>query len=90
MERMGASFTDCMLYLLAALAVWILLRCARSLLGRRTAAEPLAALELSGKERRELLAQECLIGRSPSSDAVLDDPSVRRTHALLRRENGGT
>ena len=87
---MGASFTDCMLYLLAALAVWILLRCARSLLGRRTVPEPLAALELSGKERRELLAQECLIGRSSSSDAVLDDPSVRRTHALLRRENGGT
>ena len=87
---MGASFTDCMLYLLAALAVWILLRCARSLLGRRTVPEPLAALELSGKERRELLAQECLIGRSSSSDAVLDNPSVRRTHALLRRENGGT
>ena len=87
---MSASFTDYMLYLLAALAVWILLRCARSLLGRRTIPESLAALELSGKERRELPGRECLVGRSSSSDAVLDDPTVRRTHALLRRESGGT
>ena len=66
---MGASFTDCMLYLLAALAVWILLRCARSLLGRRTVPEPLAALELSGKD-----ALGHGIGRSErSSLAVMDD-----------------
>ena len=86
MEQTVAEYTS---YLLAVLAVWILLRCARSLLTRRSVPDVTGALELSGKEIRELRGRECLIGRASSSDAVLDDPSVQKLHAMLSRGDDG-
>ena len=89
MERTVGSFTEYTSYMIAALAVWILLRCARSLLTRRSAPETTGALELAGKEIRELRGRECLIGRSSSSDVELDDPSVQKLHAMLSRGDDG-
>lgn len=86
MERTTAEYTS---YLLAVLAVWILLRCARSLLTRRSLPEAAGALELSGKEIRELRGRECLVGRASSSDVMLDDPSVQKLHAMLSRGDDG-
>ena len=89
---MGITKTDILLYtsyVLAALAVWILLRCARSLLLSRYEPEIWGWLELSGGEKLPIRHWECVIGRSAASDAVLSDPSVARSHAaLLRSEDG--
>ena len=89
MELSVGSFTEYMGYLLAGLAVWILLRCAKSMLTDRPVPEVWGALELSGKERRELEHWECLIGRAASSDIVLEDPSVQSVHASLIRGGDG-
>lgn len=89
---MGFRETDILQYtgyVLAALAVWILLRCARSMLLRRCEPEIWGWLELSGGEKLPLRHWECVVGRSAASDAVIPDPSVERSHAaLLRSEEG--
>ena len=89
MEQLNGSFSQYMGYALAALAVWILLRCARSLLTGRPVPEIWGALELSGKDHRELEHREILIGSRASADIVLDDPSVKPTHAALCRGGDG-
>ena len=76
-------------YVLAALAVWIVLRCARSLLLRRPQPEVWGCLELPGGERVPIRGRECVVGRSRLSDAVIDDPSVGKTHAVLLRQEDG-
>lgn len=89
MDNPIASLSEYLGYILAFLAVWILLRCARALLTRRGVPAMGGALELPGKDRREVCAAGCLIGRAGSSDVALTDPSVKSTHALLRRGADG-
>ena len=89
---MGSSFgslSEYTGYVLAALAVWILLRCARSMLSERPAPEIRGILVFSDKDRRELDGRDCLIGRAAWADVVIDDPGVKPLHAALRRGADG-
>ena len=77
MEQLNGSFSQYMGYALAALAVWILLRCARSLLTGQPVPEIWGALEFSGKDHRELEHREILIGSrasmTPAQNPVCSD-----------------
>ena len=81
------QYTGC---ILAALALWITLRCAVSMLLRKTGSELWGWVQLPGGEKAELRHWECVIGRSRASDVVVSDPSVARSHAALQRSGDGT
>ncbi len=70
-------------WILAALAVWILLRCARSMLSP-VLPEVWAQLAPTKGEKLDVTRWECVIGRSPRADAVVDDPAAEPFHAVLR------
>lgn len=76
-------------YVLAALAVWIALRCARSMLLGAEEPELWGSLELPGGGKAPLRHWECVIGRSRASDVMLSDASVESTHAALQRAGNG-
>ena len=75
--------------ILAALAAWIVLRCARSMLAADDAPEVWAYLSPPKGERIPVAHWECLVGRSGGADAVIDDPAAAGTHALLQRSSAG-
>ena len=76
-------------YILPALALWVLLRCLRSMLRERYEPETWAYLvDLNGTEH-PVNHWECIVGRSRSADIVLDDPTVSRMHASLQRDVDG-
>ena len=76
-------------YILPALALWVLLRCLRSMLRERYEPETWAYLvDLNGTEH-PVNHWECIVGRSRSADIVLDDPTVSRMHASLQRDGDG-
>ena len=74
---------------LPLLAVWLLLRCVRSLL--RDEYEPEAWAYLATEEGETALIRhwECLIGRGRSCDVVIDRRQVSRTQAALIRSSQG-
>ncbi len=76
-------------YLLPLLALWVLARCVRSMLRDRYEPETWAYLVDLNGERHPVNHWECIIGRSRSSDVVLDAPSVSRMHASLQRDGNG-
>lgn len=58
-------------YAQAVLALWILLRCALSMLQEKYEPEVWAYLELPGGSSRAIHHWECILGRSHASDIVL-------------------
>ena len=76
-------------YLLPILALWILLRCIRSMLREKYEPETWAWLLDEDGAALPVSHWESIIGRSPSSDIVIDMPSVSKLHASLQRDGDG-
>ena len=76
-------------YLLPILALWILLRCIRSMLRERYEPETWAWLLDEDGAALPVCHWESIIGRAPSSDIVLDMPGVSKLHASLQRDGDG-
>lgn len=76
-------------YLTAALAVWILIRCAVSMLQEKYEPEVWAYLEMPDGSSRPIHNWECILGRSRSSDILLKERGVGRSHAALQRSARG-
>ena len=76
-------------YLLPLLALWVLLRCVRSMLRERYEPETWAYLVDLNGERHPVYHWECIVGRAGSADVVLQAQSVSRMHASLQRDGGG-
>jgi len=90
MERALAFFIEISGYVQAALAVWILLRCGRSMLREKYEPEVWAYLDTAEGERHGLHHWECVLGRAAASDVVLGDKSVDKSHAAILRDEKGT
>ena len=73
----------------AGLAVWLLVRCCKSLFRGRDR-ESWGFVTLSNGARYELYHWENVIGRARRADIRVNFPSVSRTHAILQRDDGGT
>ncbi len=73
----------------ALLAVWIVARCAVSMLRQRYEPEVWGYMELSGGGRQAIHHWECILGRSSASDIVLAGEQVERSHAAIQRDDGG-
>ncbi len=71
------------------LALWILIRCARSLLKIKKTNEVWAKLKLPDGSYENITHWENLVGRAKSSDILLNFPSVSRNHAVLTRKGEG-
>ncbi|MCL1828079.1 MAG: FtsW/RodA/SpoVE family cell cycle protein [Oscillospiraceae bacterium] len=76
-------------YLTPVLAVWILYRCVRSGLREKYEPEVWGYLTLANGEKAPLRHWECIMGRSRSSDIIIDHKTVSRTHAALIRDGDG-
>lgn len=76
-------------WILPALAVWLLLRCVRSMLQENCEPELWAWLEFQDGSKAPLKHWECIIGRFSGCDVVLPHASVDRTHAALIRSDTG-
>ena len=76
-------------YILPALAVWLLARCAVSMLRERYEPEVWAYLRFPDGTRTAVNNWECILGRSLSSDIVLKNPTVSRSHAAIIRNARG-
>lgn len=76
-------------YLLPILAVWLLVRCVRSMLREKYEPEVWAYLETPGGETAAIRHWECIIGRAKSCDIVINRGRVSRTHAALIRGGDG-
>ena len=76
-------------YALAALAVWILARCALSMLQTKYDPEIWGYVELPGGTKAPINHWECILGRSAAADIRLEDGSVARSHAAIQRDDRG-
>ena len=71
------------------LAIWIVVRCCRSLFGGKTEQEVWGFLSMANGARYELYHWENVIGRARSSDIRVNFPSVSRSHAAICRNDAG-
>ncbi len=69
------------------LVLWIIIRCARSLLGWKCDTEVWAKLKMPDGSFLPLTHWENLIGRAKACDVVLNVASVSRNHAVITRKN---
>jgi len=76
-------------FALPLLSLYVLLRCARSLLSGKTEDEVWGWLSLPNGARIELRHWENIIGRAASADVVLAYPTLSRNHAALIRNADG-
>ncbi len=76
-------------YAVPLLALWILIRCARSLLSIKKTNEVWAKLKFPDGSFQNITHWENLLGRAKSSDILLNFPSVSRNHAVLTRKGEG-
>lgn len=87
------AYTDVFLrisgYLRAMIALWLLVRCALSMLREKNEPEIWAYLEKAGGGRIPIQSWECLLGRSRTVDILLEGESIERTHAALQRSADG-
>lgn len=75
--------------LLPALSIWLVVRCARSLLRGRIERETWGRLTLPNGDYGEFHHWENTVGRSRRSDVVLNSPTVSRSHAAFLRDEKG-
>jgi len=85
-----SDYTHIVRYILPALALWILIRCAVSLLSEKHSPEEWGYLTLPGGVRVTLRHWENIIGRGKSADVLINYPTVSRTHGALVRKDSGT
>lgn len=76
-------------WILPPLALWLLLRCLRSMLRGKSETEIWAYLEDDSGTKFPVRHWECIIGRAKNSDIVLSSPDAARTHAALIRSDTG-
>ena len=76
-------------YVLAFFAVWIVARCARSMLSERYVPEVWGYLELPDGTSRAIEHWECILGRAKASDIVLTGEGIERSHAAIQRAGAG-
>ena len=76
-------------YVLPVLAIWILLRCVRSMLREKYEPEVWGYLRMTDGSYCPLRHWELTIGRSRFSDVVLGYPQVSRSHAAMVRDSSG-
>lgn len=82
-------FTTVSRLVLVALAVLVVVRCARSLLRGKAESEVWAYLDLRKGLHLPVTHWENVIGRSKSSDVIINYPTVSRSHAaLIQYEDG--
>ena len=98
---MSAIFTELVRWVFIVLAVYILVRCIRSLLKTKNPAEVWAYLHMEilrpladGRYEQEeislpLTHWENVIGRANSCDVVSGDTTISRNHGILMRDMGG-
>ncbi len=77
-------------YLMPALVLILVLRCAKPLLWFRREPEIWAWLCLPGGKKLPITHWETVIGRSKRSDVAIDFPTVSRNHAVLTRYDDGS
>ena len=74
---------------MTVIAVWLLIRCARSLFSGKREPEVWGFLSLSNGARYDLTHWENVIGRARSCDVRISFPSVSRSHAAVCRGDDG-
>ncbi len=70
-------------------ALWVVIRCALSMLREKVEPEVWAYLEAADGSSIPLHNWECLLGRSRTADIRLEGPGVERTHAAMQRTADG-
>ncbi|NLU25012.1 MAG: FtsW/RodA/SpoVE family cell cycle protein [Clostridiales bacterium] len=85
---LGIFLWSCRLAM-AVLAVWLLIRCCRSLFAGKTEREVWGFLSLANGTRYDLNHWENVIGRAKNCDIRINFPSVSRSHAALMRDDTG-
>jgi len=86
----AGRFSGVVRYLLPALAIWLLFRCARSLLMYRRQSEIWAWLNVAGESSIPITHWENTIGRGKGCDIVVDLGTVSSSHAVLTRYDDGS
>ncbi len=76
-------------FIVPLIGIAIVVRCVRSMLRERYEPETWAYLYLPGEIMVPLRHWECILGRAPSVDGQIDDPSVEKMHACLIRSAEG-
>ena len=76
-------------FLLAAAAIALISRCARSMLRNRYEPEVWGYVDLTDGTRVPLRNWECTIGRSRSSDVIVSDSAAAKTHIVVIRDEYG-
>ena len=89
MERLLHLILTASKWILPVLALWILLRCLRSMLRERYEPELWARLDFADGTTADVRHWESIIGRSRGCDIVIPEDSVERTHAALIRSDAG-
>ena len=92
MDALDSLFSLCTQYsrfVLPVLALWVLLRCVRSMFRETRQSEVWARLTPAGGDALEVRAWETILGRAKISDVVLPSPAVSRIHAVLVRGEAG-
>ena len=84
-----AAFLQYTGYVLAFFAVWIVARCARSMLSEKYVPEVWGYLELPDGSSRAIEHWECILGRAKASDIVLTGEGIERSHAAIQRSGAG-
>lgn len=76
-------------YVLPFLAVWVLMRCVRSMLREKNEPETWGYLVDLNGESHPVNHCECIVGRAQSADIVVPNEAVSRVHATLQRDDDG-
>lgn len=89
MEALTDSLLLASKAVLPVLALWLLLRCVRSMLQERYEPELWAYLDFADGHRAQVRHWESILGSAKSCDIVLPRGSVERAHAALVRSDRG-
>jgi len=89
MDRISDLVIQASRWILPLLALWVLLRCLRSMLQSRYEPELWAYLEFPDGTVGKLRHWECIVGSGRGCDIRLRSPAADRTHAAIIRSDRG-